>query len=126
MSPLQAPSRAGAGLQLPLLAEPAGLKRATRVMAEEEPDRAAALLTEPDWVAAHLWDGWGPELETAAIDRDAFLTILTGYRLELWYWVWGHRTWAHCTQGLAGRLARRARHQESDQRSEATETAEGG
>lgn len=107
MSPVQAPRR-GAGLQLPLLAEPTGLKRASRVMAEEEPRRGAALLTEPDWVAAHLWEGWGARLEAAGIDRAAFSAVLAGYRRELWYWVWGNRTWAHCTQGLVGRLARRA------------------
>lgn len=107
MSAVQAPRRS-AGLQLPILAEPVGLKRASRVMAEEEPGRAATLLTEPDWVAGHLWEGWGAQLEQAGIDRAAFTTVLAGYRRELWYWVWGNRTWAHCTQGLVGRLARRA------------------
>lgn len=108
MSPRPAATRSSAGLQLPLPPEPTGLKRASKVMAEEAPRHAMSLLTDPDWVAAHLWQGWGPQLEQAGIDRQAFLATVAEYRRELWYWAWGNRTWAHCTQGLAGRLARRA------------------
>ena len=97
----------GGGLQLPLVPEPVALKQTLRALAEETPGQAADLLVHPDEVAAVLWARWGPDLEAAGIDRASFLAILAEYRRELWYWTWNNRTWAQCTQGLAGRLARR-------------------
>jgi hypothetical protein len=101
-------TRAAGGVQLPVVSEPLGLKRALRTLAEEHPGRAAELLTHPDEVAAHLWERWRADLERAGMSDDKFLSVLADYRQELWYWLWGNRTWAQCSQGLAGRLTRRA------------------
>jgi hypothetical protein len=106
MSVLAAPASA-TGLQLPLVPEPVTLKRALRALAEVAPRRAAELLVDPGEVAGLLWERWGPDLERAQIGCDAFFEIVAEYRRELWYWLWGNRTWAHCSGGLAGRLARR-------------------
>jgi hypothetical protein len=95
------------GLQLAVVPEPVGLRHALRALAEESPARAAALLTDPDGLAAHLWQRWGPPLEHAGISRHDFLDVLGGYRHELWHWLWGDRPWSHTSQGLAGRLTRR-------------------
>jgi hypothetical protein len=85
------------------------LKQRTRALVEECPARRAELLVDPDGVATYLWERWGPDLALVGLGREAFLHILADYQRELWYWLWGNRTWAQCTQGLAGRLARRAR-----------------
>ena len=96
------------GVQLAVVPEPVGLRLALRALAEESPCRAAELLVHPDAVAAHLWGRWGTPLEQAGLSRQAFLDILAAYEPELWHWLWGDRTWAQCSQGLAGRLVRRA------------------
>lgn len=97
-----------AGVQLPVTPEPTAVKRATRTFAEEHPTRAAELLAEPEGTATHLWERWAPELERGGMSHEEFLAVLHAYRRELWHWLWGDRTWEQCSQGLAGRLARRA------------------
>jgi hypothetical protein len=96
------------GVQLALVPEPVALKLMLRALAKQSPGRAAALLVGSDEVAAHLWGRWGHDLEAADMPRGEFLAVLAGYQRELWYWLWGNRTWQQCSQGLAGRLARRA------------------
>lgn len=102
-------SRRVSGVQLAVIPEPADLKRALRALAEENPGRAAELLIHPDEVAAHLWEWWAADLGGAGMTREMFLDVVADYQRELWYWLWGNRTWAHCSQGLAGRLIRRTR-----------------
>lgn len=96
-------------VRLSPLPEPTGLKRSLRALAEECPARALDLLGDPEGgITAWLWERWGPALRRAGLRRDVFVAIADEYRRELWYWVWGNRTWAQCSEGLAGRLARRA------------------
>jgi hypothetical protein len=107
-APTAARRRVATGVQLALTPEPLALKGDLRALAEEQPARAATQLIDPNGVAAYLWHRWGAPLERAGIREDAYLDVLAGYQRELWYWLWGNRTWAQCTQGLAGRLIRRA------------------
>jgi hypothetical protein len=92
---------------LPVPEEPAELRRRTRTLAQQAPERAAAQLEAAEWVAAPLWARWGPALEPAGMSRARFLQVVAGYRRELWLWVMGERTWAHAAGGLAGRVRRR-------------------
>ena len=87
--------------------EPMDLKAALRSAAEQDPASVTELPAYPD-LAADLWSRWGNNLEGAGITHEQFLDVLAEYRQELWYWIRGHRTWSQCTEGLAGRLARRA------------------
>lgn len=96
------------GVQLAHVPEPVALKGVLRALAEEAPERAAALLVDADEVAAYLWGRWRRDLEAAGMRREEFLAALADYERELWYWLWGNRTWQQCSHGLAGRLARRA------------------
>jgi hypothetical protein len=92
---------------LPLPEEPAALRHQTRALAQEAPERAAALLDAGEWLAGPLWEHWGPALEAAGMSRARFLQVVAGYRRELWLWVMGERTWAQSAGGLAGRVRRR-------------------
>ena len=94
-------------VRLPSVPEPMDLKAALRSATEQDPARVTELLAHPD-LAAYLWCGWGNDLAGAGITHEQFLHILAEYRQELWYWIRGHRTWSQCSEGLAGRLVRRA------------------
>ena len=102
----RAAGRAARGVQLTVVPEPMGLRRALRALAEEHPRRAAELLVHPDEVADHVWRWWGRDLEDAGLPKETFHDAVAEYRRELWYWLWGNRTWDQCSQGLAGRLSR--------------------
>ena len=93
------------GLSLP--EEPVELRRRTRALVEEDPDRGAAVVDAGAFLADPLWERWGPALERAGMDRDRFAGIVAGYRRELWLWVMGERTWAQSAGGLLGRVRRR-------------------
>ena len=93
------------GLSLP--EEPVELRRRTRALVEEDPDRGAAVVDAGAFLADPLWERWGPALERAGMDRDRFAGIVAGYRRELWLWVMGERTWAQSAAGLLGRIRRR-------------------
>ena len=54
-----------------------------------------------------LWSHWGEALEPAGFGRDALVVAVSDYRQEVWLWLLGDRTWAHCISGLAGRVLRR-------------------
>jgi hypothetical protein len=94
-------------VDLPLPEEPVALRQETRALAQEAPQRAAALLDAGEWLAGPLWRSWGPALQAAGMSRARFLQVVAGYRRELWLWVMGERTWAQSAGGLAGRLRRR-------------------
>jgi len=53
------------------------------------------------------WRRWGPQLESAGVDRAWLGSVVDGYGRELWLWMAGERTWAHVAEGLAGRVLRR-------------------
>jgi hypothetical protein len=93
------------GLSLP--EEPVELRRRTRALVEEDPDRGAAVVDAGAFLADPLWERWGPALESAGMDRDRFAGVVAGYRRELWLWVMGERTWAQSAGGLLGRVRRR-------------------
>ena len=92
---------------LPVPEEPVELRQETRALAQEAPERAAALLEDGEWIAGPLWERWGPALQAAGMGRARFLRVVAGYRRELWLWVMGERTWAQSAGGLAGRVRRR-------------------
>jgi hypothetical protein len=92
---------------LPLPEEPVALRRRTRALIEQDAERGSAVVDSGSWIADPLWEGWGPALEAAGMDRDRFDGIVTGYRRELWLWVMGERTWAQSAGGLLGRVQRR-------------------
>jgi hypothetical protein len=94
-------------VNLPLPDEPVELRQRTRALAQEAPERAAALLDAGEWIAGPLWQSWGPALAAAGMTRSRFLQVVAGYRRELWLWVMGERTWAQAAGGLAGRVRRR-------------------
>jgi hypothetical protein len=93
------------GLSLP--EEPATLRRHTRALIQEDPERGRAVVDAGSWIADPLWERWGPALEAAGMERDRFDGIVAGYRRELWLWVMGERTWAQSAGGLLGRVQRR-------------------
>jgi len=97
----------GTAPHLPLPAEPVELRRHTRALIERDPAQGLAVVEESAWIAGPLWGIWGPALRAAGVDRARFDQIVTGYRRELWLWVMGERTWAHCAGGLLGRVQRR-------------------
>ncbi len=93
--------------ELSLPEEPVELRRATRALVEQDPERGAAVLDDGAFLADPLWERWGPALEAAGLSRDRFGEIVAGYRRELWLWVMGERTWAQSAGGLLGRVQRR-------------------
>lgn len=93
--------------ELPLPEEPVELRRRTRALAQEAPERAAALIDAAEWIADPLWARWGELLEPAGMSRARFCEVAAGYRRELWLWVMGERTWEQSAGGLAGRVRRR-------------------
>lgn len=98
-----------AELRLDVPEEPARLRAATRGLAEQHPEQAAARLAEGDWLAGWLWRRWGPELRKRGLRRRDFVAIAAGYQRELWLWVMGERTWQQAASGLRGRVVRRVR-----------------
>ncbi len=92
---------------LTLPEEPVELRRRTRALVEQDPERGAAVLDDGAFLADPLWARWGPALEPAGLDRARFDAIVAGYRRELWLWVMGERTWAQSAGGLLGRVRRR-------------------
>ena len=97
----------GGEFDLAIPPEPLEVRARARALAEQAPERGLALVAEGGWIAGLLWEAWAPELERAGLDRSSFGEIVTGYGRELWLWVMGERTWAHCASGLAGRVRRR-------------------
>jgi len=95
------------GLSLVLPKEPVELRRRTRALIEEDPERGAAVVDAGAWITDPLWGAWGPVLAPGGMDRDRFDEIVAGYRRELWLWVMGERTWAQAGGGLLGRVQRR-------------------
>ena len=93
------------GLSLP--EEPVELRRRTRALVEQDPDRGAAVVDAGAFLADPLWERWGAALEPAGMDRDRFAAVVADYRRELWLWVMGERTWAQSAGGLLGRVRRR-------------------
>ena len=93
------------GLSLP--EEPVELRARTRALIERDPAQGGAVMDESAWIAGSLWGTWGPALQAAGMDQARFDEIVSGYRRELWLWVMGERTWAHCAGGLIGRARRR-------------------
>ena len=73
---------------LSLPEEPVELRRRTRALIEEDPDRGSAAVVDAGaFLADPLWGRWGPALEAAGMDRDRFDQVVAGYRRELWLWV---------------------------------------
>ena len=64
------------------------------------------LLEGPDGLVDWLWSRW-QALGGAGWTRQGFTDVVVAYRRELWLWLAGEHTWAHCCSGLLGRLARR-------------------
>jgi hypothetical protein len=87
--------------------EPVELRARMRRLAEDAPARAQAAIAAGEWIAAPLWDVWGEALERAGMDQGRLAAVAHGQERELWLWVMGERTWAHCAAGLAGRVLRR-------------------
>jgi hypothetical protein len=65
------------------------------------------VLLAPDGVGEWLWARWR-SLEHAGFDHDRFVSVVAGYRRELWLWLAGERTWEQCCSGLVGRIGRRS------------------
>jgi hypothetical protein len=103
------------GLSPPLALpeEPVELRRRTRTLIEQDPERGAAVVDAGAWIADPLWDRWGAVLDRAGMDRDRFGEVVAGYRQELWLWVMGERTWPQAGGGLLGRVQRRLPAQEA-------------
>jgi hypothetical protein len=97
----------GLSPSLALPEEPVELRRRTRALIEQDPERGAAVVDAGAWIADPLWEVWGPGLRPAGLDRGRFGEIVGGYRRELWLWVMGERTWAQAAGGLLGRVQRR-------------------
>jgi hypothetical protein len=93
--------------RLRLPREPVGLRRRTRALVEQDPERGAAVVDAGAFIADPLWERWGPALQPAGMDRDRFGRVVAGHRRELWLWVMGERTWAQAAGGLLGRVRRR-------------------
>jgi len=93
--------------ELTLPEEPVELRRRTRTLIEQDPERGAAVLDAGSFLADPLWERWGPALEPAGMTRDRFDGIVADYRRELWLWVMGERAWAQSAGGLLGRVRRR-------------------
>jgi hypothetical protein len=87
--------------------EPVELRRRTRALVEQDPERGSAVVDAGAFLADPLWQRWGPALEAAGMSRDRFDQVVAGYRRELWLWVMGERTWAQSAGGLLGRVRRR-------------------
>jgi hypothetical protein len=92
---------------LSLPEEPVELRRRTRALVEQDPERGSAVVEAGAFLADPLWRRWGPALEAAGMSRDRFDRVVAGYRRELWLWVMGERTWAQSAGGLLGRVRRR-------------------
>ena len=87
--------------------EPAELRSKVRALLEDRPEEGARVIGDAAFVADHLWEKWGQDLEGAGLSRERFVEISRGYTGELRLWVVGERPWNHCAAGLAGRLLRR-------------------
>lgn len=94
-------------VELEIPEEPARLRAATRSLAEQHPERAAARLGEGEWIAGWLWRRWGSQLRERGMRRRDFVAIAAGYQRELWLWVMGERPWEQAASGLRGRVLRR-------------------
>jgi hypothetical protein len=71
-----------------------------------EGEDLADVLAGPGGPIEWLWRRWRT-LEREGLDFEAFAAIVLAYRRELWLWMAGERTWAHCCAGLIGRIERR-------------------
>lgn len=61
---------------------------------------------EQDGVTTWFWSRWRT-LDSAGLHEDELGRIVLGYKREVWLWLAGERTWAHCCSGLIGRVNRR-------------------
>ncbi|MGH8980456.1 MAG: hypothetical protein ACRDWE_05465 [Acidimicrobiales bacterium] len=66
----------------------------------------ATVVSGRSGVAGWLYTRWRA-LGAAGIAEEDFASIVFDYRRELWLWLAGERTWAHCCSGLIGRVVRR-------------------
>ena len=57
-------------------------------------------------VTAWLWSRWC-SLATVGFSESDLAAVVQGYKREIWLWLAGERTWAHCSSGLVGRVDRR-------------------
>lgn len=85
--------------------EPTGRLDAWRA-ALQRGEELTAVVGGPDGIAEWLWPRWSVLGRTGMSAAD-LRTVALGYRRELWLWLVGDRTWAHCCAGLIGRLRRR-------------------
>ena len=60
----------------------------------------------PDGIVPWLWARWR-SLGVTGFTEEDLAGITAGYRREIWLWLAGERTWAHCCSGLLGRIGRR-------------------
>jgi hypothetical protein len=75
-----------------------------RVLAGEELD---VVVTGDGGIADWFFGRWRV-VTTVGLDQPAFVSLVGGYRRELWLWLVGERTWEQCCAGLIGRIGRRA------------------
>lgn len=64
------------------------------------------VLARPGGLVGWLWSRW-QALAAAGWTPGGFAAVVVGYQREVWLWMAGERTWAHCCSGLLGRLERR-------------------
>ena len=87
--------------------EPASLRDSTRAAVLDNPQDWDRLSADGTWIARPMWDLAAPELAERGLSQEGLALAARGYRLELWLWLMGERTWPHCVQGLIGRAERR-------------------
>ncbi len=61
----------------------------------------------PGGVAEWLLGRWRV-LITLGMAEETFISMVLGYRREIWLWLIGERTWEQCCSGLIGRIDRRS------------------
>jgi hypothetical protein len=86
--------------------EPVELLHRMRHLAAGEPARARAVL--PSAVASVVYGELSAADEVSPAARRQIEVVCENYARELWLWLAGERTWAQCSAGLYGRIARRA------------------
>jgi hypothetical protein len=79
---------------------------AWRVEVVDQGRDLAAVLRGPDGLVPWLWSRWR-SLASVGLSEKDLERIVVDYRREVWLWLAGERTWAHCCSGLIGRINRR-------------------
>lgn len=97
------------GLQLEVPEEPIDLLAEVRECIQRAPADGLDRIDSGGLITDTLWPTWSASLRQAGIDREQFRRIAVGYRNEVRLWVMGERTWAHCVEGLTGRIQRRTK-----------------